>query len=208
MEIQGFKKGSFFSISVDKVILRKNDLPAVFKAPKSLILKNVQARVGLVPAGIYAQAQMFGGDVQARSGLDRQLKMEIHNADLGLIGEAFEFKAAGVLDANIEGDQVKFQIHHFSIDDDRLTAGYLPLNSFSEVKGLLSIGSRKVLIRSLLFDGPEGYANIKGDISKGYLEGIAEFTPSSEKDLGSMLAAYKTSRGNYKFPFKMIINSQ
>ncbi len=207
MEVQGFKKGMFFSISTDKVILRKDNSTAVFKAPKILILKQGQARFGFFPVGIYLQAQTFGANVKAQSGLTRKLKIEIHNADLSLIGEAFGFKAAGILDANIEGDQVKFQMHNARTDNAQLTAGYLPLNSFSEVKGLLSIGSRGVTIKSLLLEGPGGYANIKGNISGGYWEGIAEFTPSAEKNFDNMLIAYKTSQGNYKFPFKITVNN-
>lgn len=207
MEVQGFKRGMFLSISADKVILRKDNRAGVFKAPKILTLKKVQARFGFFPAGIYLQAQTFGGEVKAQSGLTRQLKMEIHNADLGQIGEAFGFKAAGILDADIEGDQIKFQMHNVRTDDAKFTAGYLPLNSFPEVKGLLSIGSRGVAIKSLLLEGQDGYANIKGNISGGYLEGVVEFTPSPKNNLDKVLIAYKTSQGNYKFPFKIAVNN-
>jgi hypothetical protein len=207
MEAEGFKKGIFFSISLDKVILRKEGLIGALKAPKNLTLKNVKAHFSFFPVEIYLQAQIFGGEVEAQSRLTKQLKMAIHNADLSLIGEAFGFKAAGALDANIEGDQVKFQMHNARTDDARLTAGYLPLNSSLEVKGLLSISSRGVAIRSLLLEGPDGYANIEGNISGGYLEGVAEFTPAQENGLSNMLIAYKTSQGNYKFPFKIILNN-
>ncbi|MBF0123338.1 MAG: hypothetical protein HQL21_08060 [Candidatus Omnitrophica bacterium] len=207
MEVQGFKKGIFFSVGADQVILRKETRVVVIKAPEMLMLKQVRAHVGFLHAGIYGQAQMFGGEINASLGLTGQLKMEIHRADLGLIGETFSFKAAGSLDGNIDKEQVKFQLHKVRIDDSRSTSGFLPLNLFSEVKGLLVVSRKGVVIKSLLLEGPEGHANIIGNISEGYLEGVAEITPISEKNLDDLFIAYKTSQGNYKFPFKVSLNN-
>jgi len=208
MEVRGFKKGLFFSLEAEQVTLRKDKRISVFTVPERLMLKQVRARVGFFSARIYVQAKMFGGDLDAYSGLSGPLKTEIHHADLGLIGEAFEFKAMGSLDASIDGDRVRFQMHQVRIDDARLTAGDLPLNLFSEIKGLLIIGNQGVIIKSLLLEGPEGHVNIAGNISGGYLEGIMEITPASERNLDNMFIAYKTGQGNYKLPFKVALNPE
>ena len=72
---------------------------------------------------------------------------------------------------------------------------------------MLTIGSQGVVIKSLLLESQQGHANITGNISGGCFEGVVEITPASEKDLGNMYITYKTSQGNYKFPFKASLNN-
>lgn len=208
IEIHGLRKGFFFSLHADRLILKADNIPAIeildfrcFPAPRYIINRQIAATF----RGIIGQGQVNGIIKFPLSG-----KIDINNAELGSIpylsqlGEGIR----GSLSSNIQlqRDKIKatFEIPDLDIQNSSLTI--IPLiDTFHRIQGSISVVNNAIRFDSVGLEGEKGYARLKGNIINRFMDMELEIMPAAgslNATESMLIGKYIVSPGYYIIPIR------
>lgn len=229
LKMEGFRKGLFYNFYVDEIVLMKRaktgenatmeqggsggtDRPLfMFKDVNGQI--NLLSIVKLNPQ-LSIGCSLHGGVIAAEVGLmgTGTIRMKGHGVrirkipfleDVGIRGEGNLSAELRLRDAKGE---LKIAVDDARFENTSLGGFFVPLGLFHEVKGLMAIQGKTLLIQSLTFQGNGVYARGKGAIEGNNLniglEIVTDSSFQSEPVLLTMLEQYKVSPGYYLIPLK------
>ena len=205
LNIEGFQKGLFFSLSADSLDLTIDNRPALtitdFRGhytPRFLTSGQL---------GFALRARIGHGSVNGNITLPLHGSIRIHEADLGAVPylTQFNMKIDGSVSSDIALDNgvvdVTFDVPDLHIDD---SSSIIPLlNTFTKLQGSLSVKGGTITIESVSMEGGKGYARLKGTITNRIMHLVLELMPLSEKlsTMESMIIGkYVVSPGYYVVP--------
>ncbi len=211
INVRGFKKGLFFRLSADKIIVSLNGKEALelndFKT-KLILFKLLKGKAVLKVKG-----KSYEGDITG------EVSYGIKDKDIIFLCSDIELSKSpylktmnivqkGRLTASFFYGQDKKEIK-FTVSDARLNDFinndlFVPLHYFKTIRGAVDILSPEHLrIKSIACEGQGIYVRLKGSIRQGKADIIAEIMPEPSFDDYSLLGLmerYKVSDGYYKIP--------
>jgi type II secretion system protein N len=217
-ETEGFRKGSFYNFSAERIVLRKRGIKGDSYTPL-LVFRNVHGWLDFmslfrIRPELNFEGEMNGGEVAGKVGLTGK-----ENLTIG--GNAIHIKGIPFLDSlGIQGDgllsgdfhmnngigEVKFWVVDTSLKSASWGGGFVPLEVFQEIKGAATIKDETVEVRSLALSGRGVYGRVRGSIKGSNVDMSFELMTDSSFGLGSLthavLGQYKVSPGYYVIPFK------
>lgn len=221
LETEGFKKGLFYSCSIEKAILSKKPKPASQKTPSGktdtlLVFEDADIRLDLLSFLSFKPQLGFnlkvsGGNISGQASLTGK-DIKINAANIKISGIPFFEQAAIHGEATLSG---KLGLRDgkgdiiFTADDLRLkNASFsgipIPLELFSAIKGAMAISGDTVEVQSFALEGMGLYARIKGLIKQKKINMTMELMLDSSFKAEAfplwMIESYKISPGNYAIP--------
>jgi type II secretion system protein N len=217
-ETEGFRKGSFYNFSAERIVLRKSGIKGDSYTPL-LVFRNVHGWLDFmslfrIRPELNFEGEMNGGEVAGKVGLTGK-----ENLTIG--GNAIHIKGIPFLDSlGIQGDgllsgdfhmnngigEVKFWVVDTSLKSASWGGGFVPLEVFQEIKGAATIKDETVEVRSLALSGRGVYGRVRGSIKGSNVDMSFELMTDSSFGLGSLthavLGQYKVSPGYYVIPLK------
>lgn len=214
IDISRLRKGIFFSLHADSILLKSGGKDAVTVtdfharfAPKYL----AEGRLAFILKG-----EIAGGHLEGIIRLPAEGRIELNGVALDAIPYIKRYitdiEGHVSSDIYIKDDSVKteFKIPDLKIQDAALTI--IPLiNTFRRMQGALTVKGADITIDSLSLEGEKGYARLKGHITNGIMDLLLELMPATDhlNAMESMLIGkYIVSPGYYVVPIKRAVPRQ
>lgn len=217
IKTEGFKKGLFYSCSIEKIALNKRTAQTpTDKTGPLLVFENADIRLDLLSflslrprlrftltiseGNISGQASLTGNDIKiATSNIKISAIPFVEQA--GIHGEAV--LSGSLLLKGGKGD-LKFRSDNLALKNASFSGVPLPLELFSSLKGSMTISGDTVDVQSFDLEGKGIYARMKGHIKQKKTNMIMELMIDSSFKSEAfplwMLEAFKVSPGNYAIP--------
>jgi len=217
VEITNLKKGIFFSLSSDRITLKKsgNVLLSIDNAsgkinPLSLIMMRLTLHFdGVIGGGrMNGAINLFGGKNLTTIGIsDAHIEEIPFFALIGLNG-------SGVLSGGLKlqngSGETRVEIREARFKTGNFGGVTVPLEMFDGARGALTIGRSMLKVVSFSMEGRGIYARIKGNVAGGQTDLTMELMPektfSEHNPLLSLVESYKVSPGFYSIPIKSTLN--
>jgi type II secretion system protein N len=211
VDITNLKKGLFFNLTLDRIILKKS-------GNTLLSIENASGKINPLSLFIMRLTLHFSGDIgggRIDGGVNlfkkkNLIDMDIRNAHIeeipffALIG----LDGKGVLSGELRLENGKGETR-LEIKETELNAGTfggvaVPLQVFDNARGAISISSGMLKVVSFSLEGKGIYARIKGTITGGRTDLTMELMPdktfSENNPVFSLIESYKVSPGFYSIP--------
>ena len=213
IEIQGMKKGIFYSLSANKLLVRSFDREIIFfsnlhGAINPLSLLTLQLNISLDGA-------LAGGNISGNVRLAKkkmQMRLDFTKAHIDEIPmlERAGIKGTGTLSGRFSMINSKGNIDFTSEDGNFQQTEFagikVPMNFFHNVKGAIEISGDMLNIISVYFEGKDIYARLKGVIKDTFMDLTMEVMPGQSFIENPFFLAelerYKISPGYYIIPVR------
>lgn len=213
IEIQGLKKGYFYTLSIDKATLRSsrdelfsfNNLRGRIK-PFGLMRMRLEASM----EGSAGLGKISGSVILAK----KRLRAKLDYADVE-IREAPFLQSAGIrgtgtisgrLIVTDDKGRVEFVMKNAAFEPMDFSGVKVPMNLFNEVTGALAIEGNVFEVISVSLTGKDIYARLKGSIKNKVADLRMELMPGASylenPFFVSQVERYKASPGYYVIPVK------
>jgi len=213
VEVVNLKKGLFFNLTLDRLILKKsgNTLLSIENAsgkinPLSLFIMRLT---------LYFSGDIAGGSIDGRIDLFRRknhIDMNIRNAHIeeipffALIGLDGKGVLSGVLRLENGEGETRLEVKETELKTGTFGGIAVPLEMFNSARVAIEIGSGTLRVVSFSLEGKGIYARIKGTITGGATDLTMELMPdktfSESNPVFSLIQSYKVSPGFYSIPIK------
>ncbi len=203
-ELDGVKKGAFFNISIERVLLKRGDI--------ELPLENIRAQIDY-PSLFKGRFRIYliahigeEGIIEGLAGLS-ELKIKAEGIKLSDIEIPFlRGEARIVMDGEIINNKgtIRFSAQEARLEPFSERGLYLPLNLINSIRGSLYITPEKLLLESVTLSGKDLYGRLKGSINQTQADLTLELMPEKEVNSILMLLIPKNfvSPGYYKIEIK------
>lgn len=207
VQMQGFRKGIFFSVHSDRLDLFVDEVPALavtdlngsFDARYLLQLKTAFSVDGKIGSG-----NIDGLLIAPSEALIHVREAEINAipylSHLGIKSNGYASADISVKDT---GAHITFRIPDLAVTESGTMIPFI--ETFHKMQGVLSVTGNSVTLESVGLEGDKGYARLKGNITNRMMDLDLELMPDMEKltSLESMLIVkYMVSPGYYVIPVK------
>lgn len=219
IKTEGLRKGFFYNLTIDKIILNINSMNSI----NSFTISNIKARFNFLSLfklrpSIDVTAYVARGSLRGSfSIIDSLLNLTIEKAELddlkflnyGIVGKGIISGTALFYLKESKGE-IKFRILDANIEDitDEV---YIPLSLFRTVRGLVEFEKGGINIHSLYFEGKGIYGKIQDTgyriQDSGFSEGSrmelmvnSDFSMPQLVEIG--LFRYRRSPGYYIIPLR------
>jgi len=217
-ETEGFRKGSFYNFSAERIVLRKRGIKGDSYTPL-LVFRNVHGWLDFmslfrIRPELNFEGEMNGGEVAGRVGLTGKENLTIRGNTIHMKGVPFLDTLGIQGDGLLSGDfhmsndtgEVKFSVADANLKSASWGGGVVPLEVFHEIRGAATINDETVEVRSLALSGKGVYGRVRGSIKGMNVDMSFELMTDSSFGLGSLthavLGQYKVSPGYYMIPLK------
>jgi type II secretion system protein N len=213
VEVVNLKKGLFFNLTLDRVILKKS-------GNTLLSIENASGKINPLSLLIMRLTLHFSGDIgggRINGGVDlfrgkKHIDIDIGNAHIeeipffALIG----LDGKGVLSGGLRLENGKGEAR-LAVKETELKTGTfggiaIPLEMFDNAKVAIAISDSMLRVVSFSLDGKDIYARIKGTIAGGGTDLTMELMPGKtfreNNPVFSLMENYKVSPGYYSIPIK------
>ena len=213
IEIKGLKKGLFYNLSVERLILRSS-------GEEQVSLDNIHARINpltlvLLRLNLYFNGGIEGGTISGHMNLARnKMRMDV-NVKEADIREIPLFKISGLQGTGtisgrftmINGTgHVEFFTEDASFEPAIFSGITVPLNFFHSVRGSFDIKGNIINVLSVALEGKNIFARLKGIIKDGFMDLDMELMPGISFIENPLfvygIEKYKVSPGYYLIPVK------
>ncbi len=214
LHLEGIRKGPFFNISVQRVILTVpwgKEAPAEATGLKLTIdeLRAVPSLTSLLTGSvrIKIKGHIENGRIEGILGPEGIIELKGEGIRLSSLKQSI-LKGEGVLSLSATGHGGFIEVL-FSLSDSRFEpisrwGIYIPMNLINTIRGGLIIRGRDISLESVSLSGKDIYGRLKGNIKEGYADLVLELMP--EKGLNTTLALliprYMVSPGYFKIDIK------
>ncbi|NOZ26140.1 MAG: hypothetical protein GXO94_08655 [Nitrospirae bacterium] len=211
-EVYGFRKNPFFDFEMDgvRVVHSRKGLVSMERLsgrihPLSLFLGGLKVSFAGYLSGGEISAEAFVGKGSVRAAVDiRSARLE----DLDLLA-ASAFRGSGILDLTGMVDngagELYFEVRDLVLDDIRSGGLYIPMKSFSVIKGAGSFRKDGLKVESVSLEGEHMSGRIRNLVfSNGFFEGSLEIVtgPGLPDGTLALLKPFRRSRNYYVIPLK------
>lgn len=221
IKTEGFKKGLFYSCSIEKTVLSKKPTAASQKTSSGktdtlLVFENADIRLDLLSFLKFRPELDFnitlgGGNISGQASLTGK-DIKINAEKIKITGIPF-FEQTGIHgEATLSGNlrlrggrgDIIFTAEDLLLKNTSFSGIPIPLELFSMIKGAMTISGDTVEVQSFALEGMGLYARIKGLIKQKKINMTMELMLDSSFKTEAfplwMLEAYKISPGNYVIP--------
>jgi type II secretion system protein N len=217
VEVAGLRKGLFYSFTSPKIPLRKSDRPILFIDDFKGRINPLSLLIGTLSLSI--EGTVGGGALEGMIGSWRSDQVDLrlnrsHLEGIPLLGWA-GLRGKGILSGALKWKDGVGDLR-FSIADVRLEGSFagfpLPLEWFSEAKGVMAIRGDSIHLAPLSLTGEGIYARVKGDVVKEKLDLLIELMPdpSFVKNRGRLaflaMDRYRICPGHYQIPVRSSVS--
>lgn len=213
IEVQGLKKGLFYTVDIDALVLKgvRGELISV---------KNIRSQINPLFVPLF-QLRLTGngtigdGNITGNLTLSRgKIKGNVNFQKVGFSDLNFlkltGIKGRGTLSGSVtiseSGGHAEFVSRDAVFEETEFSGVKAPLNIFHTATGSLDLHGNVIEVVSLAFQGEDVYARLKGDIRGNLLDISMELMPGKSYIENPFvlagLEAYKISPGYYIIPFK------
>ncbi len=224
IKLVGFKKGLFYTLRAEQGLVlysgaEISSSSASQEIKPIIVIQDINVTPDLHSLLELTPRLNFSGQINHGT-INGTITEEQRGMALHIDGENIQINGLPIIEKiGVYGDgnlMFNFQRNHrkgeiiFSIDNAMLKGALtgisaLPLHSFRNVKGLLTIGDASIAVNSLTLEGKGIYSRIKGLIRESNFDGNIEIMMDSSFELyptlKSLLAQYKVSEGFYVIPY-------
>lgn len=220
IEVNGFRKGLFFSFTSESIEIKKSD-------KRLLSINGVSGRVDLLALPLMKvvmpfQGRVGSGELKGRALLRRkhyEVDLSVDAAqmqEIAFFGQA-GLKGKGTLAVDVYVEDGRGEIK-FAIEDAEfgmlylpgsLSGFVLPLGMFQSARGVVRFKGQTVEVESLSIEGRGIYARAKGVIRGREVDMKLELMPEASVMpmdafviLTSLISSYRVSPGYYVIPIK------
>jgi hypothetical protein len=210
-ELDGLKKGVFFNISIERVLLKIGG-ESNSRGGLEIPLENIRAQIDYPSLfkgrlRIYLIAHIGEKGIIEGLGGSSELRIKAEAIKLSDIKiPLLKGEAIIAIDGEIINNKGTIR---FSAQDARLEPFserelYLPLNLINSIRGSLNIIPDKLLLESVTLSGKDLYGRLKGSINQTQADLTLELMPEKEVNSTLMLLIPKNlvSPGYYKIEIK------
>lgn len=211
VDITNFKKGIFFSLTMDRIILKKsgNTLLSIEHAsgkinPLSLFIMRLT---------LHLSGEIGGGRINGGFDLfkgKKHIDMDISNAHIeeipffALIGLDGKGVLSGGLRLENGKGETRLELKETELKTGTFGGVAVPLEMFDNARGAIAISSGVLKVVSFSLEGKGIYARIKGTITGGRTDLTMELMPdktfTENNPVFSLINNYKVSPGFYSIP--------
>jgi type II secretion system protein N len=213
LEVKGVKKGLFYNLSVDNLILKSSKKELIF-------LSNIYGRINplsliMFRLNLFFDGGIGGGNISGRMNLIKnkmQIGLDIKKADISdiplfkLIGIQGTGTISGRLTMIDDTGHVEFVTKDSSFEPAVFSGVSVPLNFFHSMRGSIDIKGDIINIVSVALEGKDIYARLKGVIKDAVMDLDMELMPGTSFIENPLFLAglekYKISPGYYIIPVK------
>lgn len=213
VEIDGLKKGLFYNLSADRIVLKDKDKELFY-------IEAVSGRINPLYLFLIRHKSSFAGKVHEgaiKGNADVSRKKTFFNImvdNVNIINIPYlkdlGIKGKGLIDAEIifedNNGTIKFALNDAQMETSSISGMPLPLELFNIATGLLEIKGDVVRIRSFSFEGENIYGRIKGTIKDAMADLTLELMPEAQAEAKFpalfLIERYKVSPGYYLIPIK------
>ena len=207
------KKGFFFNLTLDRIILKKSDNTL-------LSIENASGNINPLSLFIMRLTLHFSGDIGGGriNGIvdlfkgKKHIDMDIRNAHIeeipffALIGLDGNGILSGGLRLENGKGEVRLEVKETELKTGTFGGIAIPLEMFDNARVAITIGSGMLRVVSFSLDGKNIYARIKGTITGGRTDLTMELMPDKtfreNNPVFSLIESYKVSPGLYSIPIK------
>jgi type II secretion system protein N len=213
IEVQGLKKGLFYSVDIDAFILkgRRGELISV---------KNIRSYINplfipLFQLRLTGNGTVGDGNISGNLTLSKgKIKADVSFQKVGFSDLYFlkltGIKGKGTLSGSFtiskSGGHAEFVSRDAVFEETQFSGVKAPLNIFHVVTGSIDLSGNAVEVVSLAFQGEDIYARLKGDIMENVMNISMELMPGKSYIENPFvlagLEAYKIAPGYYIIPVK------
>lgn len=213
VEFKGFKKGLFYNLFVDEIIIKSGQTEII-------TLNNVRSRINpfklvINNLDIKFEADSNNGKIRGFTSLAKKNangKFEFEGMDLTAISllRKTKIKCSGNISGffifNDMDSHIEFISKNLSLEDIEISGIRAPISLFHSMSGAININNNIINIKSISFDGKNVYARLKGCIKDYVADAIIEIMPDKNFLESTYILAglekYKVSPGYYLIPLK------
>ncbi len=207
LQVDGFKKGVFFSLHADSLNLSIDGRPALKITDFTGSYSPRYLASGQLAVTI--RGKIGTGKVSGTVKLPLEGKIIIDRAELSSVPylTQFNININGSLSSeiNIIHDVVKMNIDVPDLNIDDRDSVIPLLNTFRRMQGAISIKGNSIRFDSISLEGEKGYARLKGNITNNVMDLYLELMPiaGTLNTMESMLIGkYIVSPGYYVVPIR------
>jgi type II secretion system protein N len=213
IEVQGLKKGLFYTVDIDALVLKGS-------RGELISVKNIRSHINPLFVPLF-QLRLTGngaigdGNITGNLTLSRgKIKGLLNFQKVGFGALHFlkltGIKGSGTLSGSVtiseSAGHAEFVSRDAVFDETEFSGVKAPLNIFHMVTGSLDLRGGVIEVVSLAFQGEDVYARLKGDIRGNLMDISMELMPGKSYIENPFvlagLEAYKISPGYYIIPVK------
>jgi type II secretion system protein N len=232
LKTEGFRKGFFYSITVEKILLmkrgdlKKNEggvpgLSVASSQPEAplVVLNDVTGKVNLLSVArlnpqLDFESHLQGGRVTGEVDLAGKGAVAIKGDNisiegipfLDLIGIRGRGNLAGTFRSRNGQGEITFSVLNAKLKNTSFEGVFLPLEVFHTVHGLVTLKDGALDVRSFTLQGDGVYARVKGNATGQRLNMDVELMMDSSfretPILQALVRQYQVSPGYYVIPLK------
>lgn len=212
-ELHGLKKGLFYVLSIDTVVLKRN-------SAELISLHNVTLRIH--PLSLFRfslngviESEVYGGTLSGSVKFTKNTKHVNLTMNKVRVGEVVFLKHIGLTgQGTLSGKmvmadatgRVEFATEDAQFEPATYSGRRVPLNIFHAITGALDIKGGTIHLVSVSFTGKEVFARLKGAIQNSVMDLTMEIMPErsivENPFLLAELEQYKVSPGYFVIPIK------
>lgn len=217
LEVEGLKKGLFYSLKADKIVLRqkggdKDSGEPLFVCSDFKGGVDVSSLAGLSPK-LNFTCTMNDGEITGDMALSGNKNFNVTGKAIRLqkipFLESYGIRGEGVLSgsfrmSNASGD-LKFSVAEARLERAYVNGVSIPLDRFQDIKGTVAFTGDAIDVRSVTFTGDDISAKAGGSIKGRAMDMTLEVTKgttSISDTIDPLLERYKVSPGYYVIPWK------
>ena len=218
-EIEGFKKGLFYGIGIERLTIVKEGRGNGGTRPL-IVLETIEGKLDLpslfrLSPSFGFECDAHGGRIEGKVSLTGTRAFAVHGRDIRIDELTFlrtwgidgSGSLSGTLRIEKENGEARFSIPDAKLKATTLGGLYFPLDLFHEIRVALLIKGKALEINSFTLQGDGVRARVKGTIREGELLGAAEVMPDASFAAGAVLDAalgqYRASPGYYVMPIRI-----
>ncbi|MGD1076481.1 MAG: type II secretion system protein GspN [Thermodesulfovibrionales bacterium] len=235
LKTEGFRKGFFYSVTVEKILLMKRGdlkrnetgVPGLSVASSQadvplVILNDVTGKVDLLSVArlnpqLDFESHLQGGRVTGEVDLAGKGAVAMKGNDisieaipfLDLIGIRGRGDLSGTFRSGNGQGEITFSVMNAKLKNTSFEGVFLPLEVFHTVYGLVTLRDGTVDVRSFTLQGDGVYARVKGNATGRKLnmdvELMMDSTFQATPILQALVRQYQVSPGYYVIPLKVAL---
>ncbi|GBE03696.1 hypothetical protein BMS3Abin09_00614 [bacterium BMS3Abin09] len=206
ISIEGIRKGIFFSLYADTIILSIDNKPTL--SINDLSIHFTPRHLNTGELAFLVKGDVGTGTIEGILKLPMKGNFKIDKADLDSIPymKRFGIEVSGHLSSDIKLNNEKmeaiFNVPDLDIQSTAVIS--IPLiNTFRRMQGSVHLDGNDLRVDSISLEGEKGFARLKGQIKNGLADMVIELMPVEQKlnTLESMIIGkYVVSPGYYVVP--------
>jgi type II secretion system protein N len=225
VEFAGIKKGFFYTIRIERVLVNKNLPNTLHSIPNRQTLILTVQNVDITPdplsfltlnPRLNFSGEINGGAIQGTfTGMFQRAAIRINGGNIQVNGlpilETIGIYGDGTIAFNFKWEndkgEITFAIDHADLKRVPVGINPAPLQVFKRVKGVLAL-TDTVTLNSLTMEGRGVYIRVKGIIREHVFDGTMEVMMDSSFDqfhlFQATLKQYHVSPGYYVIPYHQV----